>query len=64
MQTEVPGGFMSSLATVQQQVEESLLEERLLSILATLFGGLALLLAAIGLYGTLSYTVSWSEPRV
>jgi predicted permease len=57
MQMTVPGGFMSSVATLQQQVDESLIEERLLSILASLFGGLALLLAAIGLYGTLSYMV-------
>jgi len=57
MQAVVPGGFLTSVATLQQQVDESLLEERLLSILASLFGGLALLLAAIGIYGILSFTV-------
>jgi predicted permease len=57
LQATIPGGFMSGAATVQQLLDESLLEERLLSILATLFGGLALLLAAVGLYGILSFTV-------
>jgi predicted permease len=53
----VPGGFITNVATERQLVEESLLVERLLSILASLFGGLALLLAAVGLYGILSFTV-------
>jgi predicted permease len=53
----VPGGFITNVATVRQLVGESLLVERLLSILASLFGGLALLLAAVGLYGIVSFTV-------
>ena len=53
----VPGGFTSGAARLEQQVDESLVEERLLSILANLFGGLALLLAAIGIYGIVSFTV-------
>lgn len=53
----IPGGFMSNILTIQQQVDESLIEERLLSILASLFGTLALLLALIGLYGIMSFTV-------
>jgi predicted permease len=53
----IPGGFISNVATAQQLVDESLVVERLLSILASLFGGLALLLAAVGLYGILSFTV-------
>ena len=57
VQAVVPGGFMGGVVTVQQLVEETLLEERLVSILATLFGGLAMLLAAVGLYGLLSFTV-------
>jgi predicted permease len=53
----VPGGFITNVATVQQLVDESLLEERLLALLASLFGVLASLLAAIGLYGIVSFTV-------
>jgi hypothetical protein len=52
-----PRGFVTSVATLEQQVESSLLQERLISMLATVFGGLALSLACIGLYGLLSYTV-------
>jgi putative ABC transport system permease protein len=40
------------------QVNESLNQERLLATLSSFFGGLALLLAAIGLYGVLSYNVA------
>jgi len=57
MQQVVPGGFMTNIVRVEQQVDESLLQERLLSILASLFGALALLLAAIGLYGIISFSV-------
>jgi predicted permease len=57
MREIVPGGFITNVATVQQLVDESLLEERLLSLLASLFGALASLLAAIGLYGIVSFTV-------
>ena len=39
-------------------VQESLLRERLMAKLSGLFGGLALLLASIGLYGLLSYGVA------
>ena len=53
----VPGGFITNVATVRQLMDDSLLVERLLAILANLFGGLALLLAAVGLYGIISFTV-------
>jgi predicted permease len=56
-QETVPGGFLTDIATVQQQVDETLVEERMISMLASLFGGLALLLAAIGLYGIVSFSV-------
>jgi putative ABC transport system permease protein len=40
------------------QVAESLTRERLLATLSGFFGGLALLLATIGLYGVMSYNVA------
>jgi predicted permease len=45
------------LKTMTAQVSESLFLERLAALLATLFGVLATLLAAIGLYGMMSYAV-------
>jgi putative ABC transport system permease protein len=45
-------------STLAQQVDDSLVQERLLASLSTFFGGLALLLAMIGLYGALSYLVA------
>jgi ABC-type antimicrobial peptide transport system permease subunit len=39
-------------------IEESLVRDRLMATLSGLFGGLALLLASIGLYGILSYGVA------
>jgi predicted permease len=44
--------------TLSAQVDDSMTRERLLAALSTFFGGLALLLAMIGLYGTLSYLVT------
>jgi len=40
------------------QVKDSLLQERLVALLAALFGLLALVLAAIGLYGVVAYSVT------
>jgi predicted permease len=44
--------------TLAAQVDDSMTRERLLAALSAFFGGLALLLATIGLYGTLSYLVN------
>lgn len=44
--------------TLAKQVDDSLVQERLLATLSGFFGGLALFLAMIGLYGALSYVVT------
>jgi putative ABC transport system permease protein len=44
--------------TLAVQVSDSLVRERLLATLSAFFGGLALLLAAIGLYGVISHNMA------
>ena len=46
------------IRTFASQVEDSLFSERLMMLLTSVFGMLALGLAAVGLYGLMSYTVS------
>jgi ABC-type antimicrobial peptide transport system permease subunit len=43
--------------TLREEVEASLWQERLLAALSSAFGGIAALLASIGLYGALDYAV-------
>ena len=47
-----------SMRTLDQQISASLLTERLIASLSTVFGFLATLLATIGLYGVMAYTVA------
>ncbi|MBK6780931.1 MAG: FtsX-like permease family protein [Gemmatimonadetes bacterium] len=47
-----------SAFTVESQVARSLARERLLATLAGFFGGLALVLALVGLYGIMAYNVA------
>ena len=44
--------------TMQSQLEDSVLRERLMATLSGCFGGLAATIAMIGLYGVMSYTVA------
>ncbi|MGA2046249.1 MAG: ABC transporter permease [Terracidiphilus sp.] len=50
--------------TFRQQIDDRFIEERLIARLTSLFGLLALLLAAIGLYGVTSYTVVRRTPEI
>jgi predicted permease len=46
------------MRTLEQQVDKSLMSERLLATLSAIFGCLATLLAAVGLYGVMAYMVA------
>jgi predicted permease len=49
---------MYDMKTMSTQVEESLFVDRMVAALSVAFGALATLLAAIGLYGVISYAVA------
>jgi putative ABC transport system permease protein len=46
------------IKTMQTQIDQGLVQERLVATLSSFFGLLALLLSTIGLYGTISYAVT------
>jgi putative ABC transport system permease protein len=62
MVTSVVGGINHSISlefvTLREQVAASLARPRLLATLSVFFGTLALLLATVGLYGTVAYSVA------
>jgi ABC-type antimicrobial peptide transport system permease subunit len=49
---------VTKVTTLADQVDASIVPERLIAVLSGFFGGLGALLAAIGLYGLLAYTVA------
>jgi ABC-type antimicrobial peptide transport system permease subunit len=50
--------------TFQQQIADRFTEQRMIARLTSLFGALALLLAALGLYGVTAYTVVRRTPEI
>jgi len=53
-----PNVPMYDMRTLIDQVDKSLVTERLMALLSAAFGGLATILAAMGLYGVMAYVVS------
>jgi ABC-type antimicrobial peptide transport system permease subunit len=54
----VPNVSVSKVTTLTEQIDASIVVERLIALLSIAFGAVGALLAAIGLYGLLAYTVS------
>jgi len=57
LQAASPAIEIGEAKTLHEQVERTLLTERLLARLTTVFGAVALVLACVGLYGVLAYGV-------
>jgi predicted permease len=49
---------IANLRTMEEQVDEALSPQRMIAMLSALFGILATILAAVGLYGVMAYTVT------
>jgi predicted permease len=59
-----PGLAFTEVHTLAEEVDDSAAPERLTAILASIFGILAALLAAVGLYGLLAYAVAQRQREI
>ncbi len=55
---QVDPALSMRVTTLEQQVDGSLTQERMVALLSAFFGALALLLAGVGLYGVTAYAVT------
>jgi len=53
-----PESFVLGARTLTQEIDELLVRERILAVLAGIFGVIALMLATVGLYGVITYSVA------
>jgi putative ABC transport system permease protein len=60
----VDGNVVLTFRPLEDQVGANLVQERLVAMIAGFFGGLALLLAALGLYGLTSYNVACRRTEI
>ena len=61
---EINSTLALTFQTLDSQLGDTLMRERLLAILSTSFGALALLMAAVGLYGVTSYAVNLRRTEI
>jgi predicted permease len=53
-----PAVPVTASGTMQKQIDQNIMEDRLIATLSGFFGAAALVLAGVGLYGVISYTVT------
>src|SRR5581483_3207517 len=58
LQQTLPAAPVTRVISLEEQMDRSIVPERLVALLSGVFGGLGALLAATGLYGLLAYTVA------